>query len=156
MAAAVLVIGWYTLRDDGRNPAGIGPEGVIIDADDPKQVKIGRKVYADNCASCHGANLEGQPDWQTRTADGRMPAPPHDASGHTWHHPDTVLFAVTKYGSAAVSGQPVQSNMPIFNGVLGDREIAAVLAYIKSTWPAEIRAKHDALNERARAAAAKE
>lgn len=156
MAAAVLAIGWYTLRDDGRNAAGIGPEGVSINADDPKQVKIGHKVYADNCASCHGANLEGQPNWKTRNANGRLPAPPHDASGHTWHHPDTMLFAITKYGTAAVLGQPVETDMPVFNGVLDDREIAAVLAYIKSTWPADIRAKHDELNARARKAAAKQ
>lgn len=155
MAAAVLAILWYTMGDNKSTGPGIGPEGVTINANDPKQVKMGRKVYAGQCASCHGVNLEGQRGWKERGADGRLPAPPHDASGHTWHHPDELLYAVTKYGSAVVTGQPVETDMPIFNGILGDREIAAALAYIKSTWPEDIRAQHDALNERAREAAQK-
>ncbi|TNE39067.1 MAG: cytochrome c, partial [Sphingomonadales bacterium] len=32
---------------------------------------------------------------------------------------------------------------------LSDAEIIAVLSYIKSTWPEEIRARHDDLNETA-------
>ena len=47
------------------------------------QVMAGQQLYADNCASCHGASLEGQPDWRRRLDTGRMPAPPHDDSGHT-------------------------------------------------------------------------
>ena len=27
-----------------------------------------------------------------------LPAPPHNETGHTWHHPDEMLFAITKYG----------------------------------------------------------
>lgn len=95
----------------------------------------GRGLYMANCASCHGANLEGQPDWQTPNEDGRLPAPPHDASGHSWHHPDKVLFEITKYGTAAYIGGGYQSDMPGFSGLLDDNEITAVLDYIKSTWP---------------------
>jgi mono/diheme cytochrome c family protein len=63
-----------------------------------------------------------------------MPAPPHDDTGHTWHHSDRQLFTITKRGvSAIVPGY--DSNMPAFEGVLTDAEIVAVLAYIKSTWP---------------------
>ncbi|WP_353937965.1 cytochrome c [uncultured Sulfitobacter sp.] len=60
------------------------------------QVMAGQQLYADNCASCHGASLEGQPDWRRRLDTGRMPAPPHDDSGHTWHHSDRMLFQITK------------------------------------------------------------
>ncbi|MFD1912618.1 MULTISPECIES: c-type cytochrome [Paracoccaceae] len=56
----------------------------------------GQQLYADNCASCHGASLEGQPDWRRRLDTGRMPAPPHDDSGHTWHHSDRMLFQITR------------------------------------------------------------
>ncbi|MBL4645745.1 MAG: c-type cytochrome, partial [Rhizobiales bacterium] len=49
-------------------------------------VKKGAVIYAEYCASCHGADLEGQPNWQSPDADGKMPAPPHDQRGHTWHH----------------------------------------------------------------------
>ena len=34
-------------------------------------IQEGALLYADNCASCHGANLEGQPEWRTPGADGR-------------------------------------------------------------------------------------
>ena len=32
----------------------------------PKTVDIakGQQLYAESCAACHGANLEGQPDWR--------------------------------------------------------------------------------------------
>lgn len=100
-----------------------------------EQLTLGRTVYAENCASCHGINLEGQPDWKSRNANGRMPAPPHDATGHTWHHADAQLFAITKFGTAAVVRNGYQSDMPGFGDTLSDDEISAVLAYIKSTWP---------------------
>lgn len=99
------------------------------------QLKLGGETYAANCAACHGDNLEGQPDWQSRLSSGRLPAPPHDASGHTWHHPDGVLFRITKEGPAAIVGDGYASDMPGFGDMLSDDEIWAVLAYIKSRWP---------------------
>ena len=98
-------------------------------------IEQGRQIYADQCASCHGAQLEGQPDWKTPLPSGRLPAPPHDAGGHTWHHPDDILFRIVKEGTAAIVGGGYESDMPGFADVLGDAEIRAVLAYIKSTWP---------------------
>lgn len=118
---------------------------VRIDPADRAQVDLGRKLYVEACASCHGANLEGQPNWQKRLPSGRLPAPPHDASGHTWHHPDIDLFRVTKLGPAAYP-TGYETDMPAFGDRLSDAEIAAILAYIKSTWPPEIRARHDRLN----------
>lgn len=108
------------------------------DASDPQLVARGAVVYQQSCAACHGANLEGQPNWQRMSADGTLPAPPHDASGHTWHHSDQVLFDVTKWGSAAVAGSNFKSAMPVYAEVLDDADIWAVLAYIKSRWPPEI------------------
>ncbi len=125
-----------------------GAEAIRLRPDDAALVSEGEAIYAAHCASCHGAELEGQANWRERKADGRLPAPPHDASGHTWHHPDGQLFALTKQGPAALVGGGYQSDMPGYAGVLSDREILAVLSYIKSRWPAEIRARHDALNER--------
>jgi len=95
---------------------------------------LGQEFYAARCASCHGADLEGQPDWKRRLDTGRMPAPPHDQSGHTWHHADRALFQITKGGVGAIV-PGYESDMPAFEGVLNDAEIAAVLAWIKSTWP---------------------
>jgi mono/diheme cytochrome c family protein len=127
------------------------PGAVLLRPDDPAMVAEGRQVYDAQCASCHGGRLEGQPDWQRRRPDGKLPAPPHDESGHTWHHPDAVLLELTRLGPARVIGDPAyKSDMPGYDETLGDDAIVAVLSYIKSTWPAAIRQRHDRLNESAR------
>lgn len=109
---------------------------------------IGAKLYSEHCAACHGANLEGQPNWRTRKPDGRLPAPPHDETGHTWHHPDTLLFAITKYGTEAMSTPDYKSDMRGFGDILNDSEINAVLDYIKSRWPDEIRRRQATITAR--------
>ena len=119
-----------------RPPAG-------TDVTDAALVALGREVYAANCASCHGANLEGQPNWQQPNPDGSMPAPPHDVTGHTWHHNDASLFATTRYGGAATTPTGRPNAMPAFGGTLSDREIWAVLSYIKSTWPPEVQQRQE-------------
>jgi mono/diheme cytochrome c family protein len=121
-----------------------------IDPDDPAQVALGQSVYAAQCARCHGVRLEGQPNWRDRLDNGRLPAPPHDADGHTWHHPDAQLFGITKHGLAPYVEPGYQSDMPAFDGILTDDEIAASLAYIKSTWPPDIRAHNARINAQAR------
>lgn len=118
--------------------------------DDPEQVALGREIYALECASCHGANLEGQPNWRQRKPDGRLPAPPHDKTGHTWHHPDELLFALTKQGPRALARPGYESDMPAYADKLTDAEIWAVLAYIKSRWPKEIRERQEAITRRAK------
>lgn len=121
---------------------------ITLRPDDATLVARGASIYAGQCASCHGKNLEGQPNWRARLPNGRMPAPPHDRTGHTWHHPDELLFTLTKQGPAALVGGNYRSDMPGYAGTLSDGEIVAVLSYIKSTWPAEIRARHDDINQR--------
>lgn len=113
-------------------------------------VTIGKRVYKENCASCHGVNLEGQvADWKSPGPDGKLPAPPHDETGHTWHHADQLLFNITKLGLAKSAGlENYDSAMPIYEDVLTDKEIIAVLSYIKSTWPQKLQERHDELNKR--------
>ena len=108
-----------------------------INPADSALVAHGRQLYANNCAACHGAKLEGQPDWRMRQANGRLPAPPHDETGHTWHHPDTVLIDIIKNGLVPGTTAPpgYVSDMPAYKDLLPDPDIRAVLAYIKSTWP---------------------
>ena len=118
--------------------------------DDAALVALGQRIYGEQCAACHGLRLEGQANWRERGPDGRLPAPPHDASGHTWHHPDDLLFQITKYGVAKVAKlQDYATAMPVYEGVLSDDEIVAVLSWIKSQWPADIRSRHDQLNRSA-------
>jgi mono/diheme cytochrome c family protein len=106
------------------------------DARDAAKVQLGAKLYARECGACHGMRLEGQPNWQRRLPNGRMPAPPHDETGHTWHHTDSVLFAIVRDGlRPPYAPQGYESDMPAFRGRLSDDEIWAVLAFIKSRWP---------------------
>jgi mono/diheme cytochrome c family protein len=122
----------------------------LFDPGDQELVQRGAEVYVSQCASCHGAELEGQPNGRQRQANGRLPAPPHDESGHTHHHADELLMRLTKYGPAALAGNSYASDMPAFAGVLSDADMRAVLSYIKSTWSPETQRLHDALNEQAR------
>lgn len=131
--------------------AAVTPRGFYIDPQDQRLVAQGRSLYVSHCSACHGASLEGQPNWRERRSDGRLPAPPHDASGHTWHHPDAVLFDITRNGLVPGRTAPegYESDMPAYAGILSDTEIVAVLAYIKSTWPADVRELHDEVNRNA-------
>lgn len=124
-------------------------QALQIDPTDPALVALGQEIYTAQCASCHGTALEGQPDWQQRLPNGRLPAPPHDQSGHSWHHPDAVLFDLTKYGPVAMAGGDYVSDMPAFETILTDAEIMAAIAFIKSTWPEQVQSRQSEINERA-------
>lgn len=115
-------------------------EGALIQSHDAQVVARGAQIYAQYCAACHGTRLEGQANWRTPLPNGRMPAPPHDESGHTWHHADELLFEIVKYGFVPGRNAPVghESDMPAYGGILSDEEILASLAYIKSQWPPEM------------------
>lgn len=139
-AAAATVVALQTKRYLGAPHADTRPgqmRQLHIDSSSAERVALGKQLYAQACASCHGADLQGQPNWRDRLPNGRMPAPPHDASGHTWHHADAVLFAITKNGlvPGVTAPEGYVSDMPAFRQSMSDEEIVAVLAYIKSTWP---------------------
>lgn len=141
LIAAVAWLGWWQIEQGRRLP---------MDTRDAAVLAQGRQVYERECAACHGAQLEGQPDWRTRLPSGRLPAPPHDASGHTWHHPSAQLFGIVKHGIQSFAPAGYESDMPAYAGRLSDAEIWAVLAWIKSTWPPEIRARHDEIERSVR------
>lgn len=134
--------------------AAIAAAAIAGCGDDPAafgaaRITRGKQIYDTHCASCHGAKLEGQPNWRQRLPDGKFPAPPHDASGHTWHHPDALLFNITKNGIEPHAPPGHRSDMPAFGQRLPDEDIHAVLAYIKSTWPEETRKRQAEVNRSA-------
>ena len=104
-----------------------------------RDLSSGQILYTNNCASCHGIKLEGQPNWRSPNAIGVLPAPPHDAKGHTWHHDNALLFNYTKLGGAgalaAMDIADFNSGMPSFDGIIPDEEIWDIIAFIRSTWP---------------------
>ena len=110
------------------------------------RIAEGRALYAEHCAACHGAGLEGEPDWQTRDAEGYLPAPPLDDSGHAWHHADVLLVDLVERGPEALLGGGYKSRMPGFAGEMTEAEILSTLAYVKSTWPLLIVEAHNWVN----------
>lgn len=127
-------------------PVAAGDWTVSIPYRDAASVAAGRQLYAEHCAACHGEALQGQPGWQRRDAQGYLPAPPHDETGHTWHHPDTQLFVIVKRGIEDLVGGGYKSRMEGFAGVLKDAEILEILAYVKSTWPDRVIRAHNRIN----------
>ena len=119
----------------GCDDAALTDDDSRADPKDIVKVALGEKVYLQTCAACHGIDLRGQPDWRRRLSNGRRRAPPHDDSGHTWHHPDPMLFAIIKDGLVPPNAPPdYTSDMPAFGQTLSDEQIWGVLAYIKSHW----------------------
>lgn len=111
------------------------------------QVASGGRIYVTECAGCHGAAGEGQPGWERPGPDGLLPAPPHDATGHTWQHSDAQLRAWIVQGPAG-GGSPsgYRSTMPAYAGRLGEEQVEDVIAWLKAQWPPGVRAWQAAQN----------
>ena len=127
-----LLIGIAAAAACSEAPPGEDPRA---DPRNAAKVSMGSKVYVQHCAACHGAKLEGQPDWTKRLPNGRLPAPPHDDTGHTWHHPDYILYSAVRDGLVPpYAPKGYESDMPTFASKLSEDQIWAVLAFIKSHW----------------------
>lgn len=102
--------------------------------------------YARNCAHCHGYGGEGQhPETVERTINlGYHTVPPHDATGHTWQHPDQVLFEVIKYGIQSPANFYAMTS---FSEQLTDEEIFDVIEYMSLWWTDEQRQWQSQLTE---------
>lgn len=99
-----------------------------------EQVVLGREVFTQHCAVCHGAQAQGTAgDWREKLADGSFPPPPLDGSAHAWHHPQEILLRVIDYGGEAMGGK-----MPAFIDVLENDEKLAAVAYFQSFWTDDI------------------
>lgn len=140
--AAMAVTGFVVLTTGPYNP-------FLITDGNAAQIVQGYALYGARCASCHGENLEGQPNWQTPLPNGRLPAPPHDKTGHTWHHTDDDLAGITRLGLKPFAGDNYESDMPAFGAILSKVEIEATIAFIKSTWPERERAYQEQVTKQA-------
>jgi mono/diheme cytochrome c family protein len=128
---------------------GTEPKAIRIDASNAALIAGGKQLYGQQCGSCHGVKLEGQPNWMERKPDGKLAAPPHDSAGHTWHHSDGDLLVIVKKGMQPFAGPDYKTDMPRFEGILNDDQIGSILAYIKSTWPERVRKYQERVTEQA-------
>ena len=118
------------------------------DSIESSQIKRGKVVSNKFCSLCHGRSLEGQPNWRKQKDDGKLPAPPLNGTGHTWHHADKLLFGIIKEGLVPPYGPPnYKTDMPAWGTTLSDEDIWAVLTYIKSRWPAEAQKIQKEINQ---------
>lgn len=108
-----------------------------LPAPDPERVNAGRNVYQQHCASCHGARAEGAPAWQQPDAQGEMPAPPHDAEGHTWKHSDAMLYRIVMQGWRDPFNKTSRLTMPAFSQILSPKEARSVITYLRTLWTPE-------------------
>jgi mono/diheme cytochrome c family protein len=123
-------LGWALQPADGSPVVINGTEVPPLPRLDSERVAQGEQLYRQYCAGCHGANLEGAPDWRKRLADGSLPPPPHDSSGHTWHHPDELLARIILEGGEKLYG----GTMPAFGNRLTREQANMILEYFKSRW----------------------
>jgi mono/diheme cytochrome c family protein len=114
--------------------AGGGPPPL-----DPRHVEAGRKIYQESCASCHGLRGDGQANWDAPNAKGELPAPPHNAEGHTWKHSDAMLYRMTSKGWRDLFNKTRHLTMPAFGEQLSDEQIRDVITYLKTLWTPEQR-----------------
>lgn len=89
-------------------------------------VTLGRAIYDNQCAQCHGAKGEGAEGAYLPLAGNRSVTMANTAN----------LVQVVLFGgfAPATAGNPRPYGMPPFVQSLSDREIAAVLSYVRGAW----------------------
>ena len=93
---------------------------------DPSVMEAGRKIYAQQCAVCHGDEGEGFPP--------EMP-PLAGNQSITMSSPVNPIRMVLNGGYApGTKKNPRPHGMPPFSHMLNDQEVAAVVTYIRVAW----------------------
>jgi mono/diheme cytochrome c family protein len=93
---------------------------------EPDVLALGKRLYADNCAQCHGeAGVSEKPGFPTLVEHRTVTMPA-----------STNLVQVILHGGYAPSTarNPAPYGMPPFAQALSDAEIAAVASYVRSAW----------------------
>ncbi len=116
------------------------PAPILPPTVDPSDtvMAVAQRNYETLCAHCHGYAGDGQGTAsEERTLSlGYRTVPRHDSEGHTWQHPDPLLFETIKHG---VSNPLNLYVMSAFGDSLSDDEIWGVIEYIKRFWTEEER-----------------
>ena len=115
---------------DTQNQQAQARQVPIMRNQDVAQIQRGRQLFVQNCATCHGNDAQGAPNWTRPDANGKAQAPPLNGTGHAWHHPKQALTTTIKYGTARLGG-----SMPAWKDKLSDQDINDVIAWFQSQWP---------------------
>lgn len=126
-------------------PASVATANVPLPPLDARQVARGNQLYAQHCATCHGAQLQGQPNWATPTVGGVL-APPLNDAGHAWDHSDADLRRAILRGSVGKDNAGNQF-MPAFVDKLQTDEVEALIVFLKSTWNTQHRVRQLMLSQ---------
>lgn len=89
-------------------------------------VELGRKIYADRCARCHGEEGEGRFPAGPPLAGDRMVTMPQAA--------DAIRILLFGGYPPGTRGNPRPFGMPPFYPSLSDDDLADVLTYIRMSW----------------------
>ena len=126
-AKRVLCIGLVSVWALSSNAdEGISPQSDLA--------KVGRMVYQQHCATCHGRAAEGAPNWKKQDARGELPPPPHGPEGHTWRHADRMLRRMINQGWRDPFNKTQRLTMPAFETILTPKEVDSVITYLKTFW----------------------
>jgi mono/diheme cytochrome c family protein len=103
-----------------------GPEPKAPPPADAGVMKMGKSIYADECAACHGGDGKGTPA-MFPSINGSPAVQQSDA---------TSLMRVVLRGarSAGTDAAPTAPAMPAFEWLLTDEQVAAVLTYVRNAW----------------------
>lgn len=135
----LLTLTGYPLVQAGQSSAGSGAsvDGILYKKDKRGMmvvdIKRGEQIFKKNCAQCHGAKAEGNPNWQVKGPGGKYPPPPLNGTGHAWHHPRPALIRSIMQGTQNRGG-----GMPAFADKLSDSDADTVISWFTSLWPDEI------------------
>jgi mono/diheme cytochrome c family protein len=94
-------------------------------------MQMGRKLYEQHCADCHGKNGRGA------AGDDGAPAYPALAGNRTLQleEPVNAIRIVLSGGFApSTEANPRPYGMPPYSQVLDDTEAAAVVSYVRASW----------------------
>ncbi len=114
------------LKDQGEAGNSAGGQAQNSPQPDQNVTKIGARIYADECSGCHKPDGRGEP--------GLFPSL-HGTSFVQQADPTTLVRVVLRGAlSVATNAAPTAPEMPAFEWLLNDDQVAAVLTYIRSTW----------------------
>jgi mono/diheme cytochrome c family protein len=119
--AFIVLTALSTLADSSPSPSGSGSaaSGAGALPGDPTK---GETVYTQNCASCHGAALEG--------GVGAVLNPIEKLPGVSNPLDPSFLIDIISNGRQPQPGDPKQAPMPAWKGKLSDQDIKDAAAYI--------------------------